>query len=304
MTATLSVITYGEKEEVCAEFYTQAEWTEIESKAAFEGETPDIKAAKELVEKSKGLGSTIGNLLGKTQTAAFKDLLDFVGADGKFVAITKSVTIKYPNDKLKGVQIVDTPGLNDPVSSREERTKEFLAKADVVILLLYAGRAFDETDKDILFEKVKNVGVGKILIGVNKYDLQIANGENEDEITNYVGAAIAKAVREKNDIVLNHLLNNANPLLLSANFALLSKMPLPKILSDEDLKWHYNKTINDFGFSAQEEIFKISKLAEFEAEIDKVLEKDKIEILVRKPINEIQARIDAKKTDFEQKMLS
>ena len=65
------------------------------------------------------------------------------------------MTIYYPKEYLKGVNIVDTPGFNDPIVSREERTKSFLKKADVVLLMLYAGRPFDATDKGILF---KNVG--------------------------------------------------------------------------------------------------------------------------------------------------
>ena len=60
------------------------------------------------------------------------------------------------------------------------------------MLLLYAGRAFDATDRDIVFEKVRSVGVGKILIGVNKYDLCYEKGETEDEIVGNVSAEIKK----------------------------------------------------------------------------------------------------------------
>jgi hypothetical protein len=301
MTAALSVITYGEKEEVLAEFYAHDEWEEIKAKALMEGDTADIKAAQELTAKAQGLGNLLDDLLGKTQSASMEDMIDFVGADGKYVSITKSVTIKCPNEKLKGVEIVDTPGFNDPVVSREERTREFLAKADMVILLLYAERAFDETDKIILLEKVKNVGVGKIIIGVNKYDLQLENGKFEDEIRQYVCNAITKAVREKNDTVLNQLLGQPDPVLFSAQFALLGSMPLSKISADADLKWHYDDTVKKFGLSSQPDIFKMSKITDLEARINILLEKEKLEILVRKPINEIQARIDAKKTDFELK---
>ncbi|GHV66111.1 hypothetical protein FACS1894199_08840 [Bacteroidia bacterium] len=303
MTAALSVITYGEKEEVVAEFYTPEEWKEIAILANSSADEPKIKAAKELVERSRVLGSRLTDLLGTTQSASFGDLLEYVGADGKYVAITKSVTIKYPEERLKGVQIVDTPGFNDPVVSREERTTEFLAKADVVILLLYAGRAFDETDKDILFEKVKNVGVGKIIIGVNKYDLAVANGELEETIREHVISAITKAVREKNDIVLNGLLGQPNPILLSANMALLGLMPIDKIMSDEDLKWHYNETCNNFEISTQKEIFAKSKLTDLENEINALLANGKIDALFRKPINEIQGRVNAKKGEYETQLL-
>ncbi|MGP1561897.1 MAG: hypothetical protein ACTTIC_07420 [Helicobacteraceae bacterium] len=48
-----------------------------------------------------------------------KKLADFVGADGKYMPFTKSVTLKIDNEKLKDIAIIDTLGINDPVVSRE-----------------------------------------------------------------------------------------------------------------------------------------------------------------------------------------
>ena len=139
MTAALSVITYGEKQKIVAEFYNQDEWAEQKLQASrsleeVEGNTmaeSKIKAAKELVEKASKLGEKLESYLGKTQEDNFENLEEYVGADGKYVSITKSVTIYYPKEYLKGVEVVDTPGFNDPIVSREERTKAFLKKADV-----------------------------------------------------------------------------------------------------------------------------------------------------------------------------
>ena len=193
MTAALSVITYGEEKKLKAEFYSPDEWTEqkMQAERSFsevEGNTLEeskVKAAKELVEKSAKLGSSINSFLGKTKEDTLDNLVQYVGADGKYVSITKSVTIYYPKDYLKGVEIVDTPGFNDPIVSREERTKAFLKKADVVLLMLYAGRPFDATDRDILFKNVRQCGIGKVLVGINKYDIPYHNGESEDEIKDY-----------------------------------------------------------------------------------------------------------------------
>ena len=73
MTAALSVITYGEKKHIVAEFYTKDEWEEQKIQASrslsdVEGNTLEesrIKAAKELVEKSSKLGSSINDYFGK-----------------------------------------------------------------------------------------------------------------------------------------------------------------------------------------------------------------------------------------------
>ena len=146
MTAALSVITYGEQKKIVAEFYTPDEWEEqkIQAKRSLDEvkgnslEESKVKAAKELVEKSIKLGGNISSYLGKTQEDTFENLIEYVGADGKYVSITKSVKIYYPKGYLKGVEVVDTPGFNDPIVSREERTKKFLNKADVVLLMLFA----------------------------------------------------------------------------------------------------------------------------------------------------------------------
>ena len=137
MTASLSYITYGAEKKLVAEFYTPDEWAELRSTAQLplsEGDESTaqgakIKAAKELVSKS-GKISQINSLLGKTKEDSFSNLIDYVGADGKYIAITKAVTLYYPLEYLKGVEIVDTPGFNDPIVSREERTRQFLKQAD------------------------------------------------------------------------------------------------------------------------------------------------------------------------------
>ena len=95
MTAALSVITYGEKEEVTAEFYTPDEWAELQmqSERNLEEvendpiESSKIKAARELVSKSQSIGN-IRSLLGKTRSDNIKNLVEYVGADGKTVANT------------------------------------------------------------------------------------------------------------------------------------------------------------------------------------------------------------------------
>ncbi|GHU61778.1 hypothetical protein FACS189445_4120 [Spirochaetia bacterium] len=300
MTAALSFITYGEKKEIKIEFHSSDEWKEIRNLATIEDEGSKFEAARELVKKAERnkLQSEINSLLGSEKTDSFENLETYVGADGKYTPITKAVTIFYPDERLKGVHVVDTPGFNDPVKSREDRTEEFLSRADVVILLLYAGRSFDKTDHEILFDKVKNVGPGKILIGVNKFDVEVKEGKADESIRNYAIEEIKKDVRAKNDPVLNQLLNDPNPILLSANMALLGLMPLGMVLSDETLSYDYKRLLKIFEITQQSDLVKKSRIGELEREIDIILTKTKVEILVRKPVHTIQAKIDAKKTGY------
>ena len=307
MTAALSVITYGEKEHIVAEFYTADEWAEQkiqalreESKATDTLDASKIKAAKELVSKANKLGTSLDSYLGKTKEDSFDQLIEYVGAEGKYVSITKSVTIYYPNECLKGVEVVDTPGFNDPIVSREERTKAFLAKADVVIMMLYAGRPFDATDRDIIFKNVRQCGIGKVLVGINKYDIPYCsetNPEDENQIKDYVKQEIKKACRECNDNTLVEILNDIEPITLSAEMALLSELPMSKITSSDSFEFAWKRHCSNFGISTQTEMYKWSHINEFTKAVQNMIDTEKGKILFKKPINAILAAGEKLKTD-------
>lgn len=305
MTAALSVITYGETKRIVAEFYTKDEWEEqkILAQRDMSGLSPleesKIKAAKDLVAVSVKLGSSLENYLGKTQEDTFENLIDYVGADGKYVAITKSVKIYYPKEYLKGVEIVDTPGFNDPIQSREERTKEFLKRADVVLMMLYAGRPFDATDRDIIFNNVKKCGIGKVLVAINKYDIPYGNGETEDQIKEYVKNELRKACQECNDNTLVEILRETEPITLSAEMALLSKLPMSKINSSEILLHAWKRHCETLGISSQQEMKGWSRLDNLVAAIKNVIEKEKGKILFAKPLNAVIAAGRALKLEKE-----
>ncbi len=312
MTAALSVITYGEKERIIAEFYSKDEWEEQkmqasrnEDDAANTLDQSKIKAAKELVSKASRLGSSISEYLGKTKEDSFTNLVEYVGAEGKFVSITKSVTIYYPHDYLKGVEIVDTPGFNDPIVSREERTKEFLKKADVVIMMLYAGRPFDATDRDIIFKNVRQCGIGKVLIGINKYDIPYCdekNPEDENQIKDYVKSEIRKACRDCKDDSLVEILNDVEPIPLSAEMALLSELPMRKITSVKAFDFAYKRHCSNFGISTQKELYQWSRIDDLVSAVRKMIENEKSKILFAKPLNAIMAAGDRLKSDNENEL--
>lgn len=295
MTASLSYITYGSEKKLVAEFYTPDEWAELRNTAQLpieEGQESTaqgskIKAAQELVAKA-GKISQLDSLLGKTKEDSFSNLIDYVGADGKYIAITKAVTLYYPLEYLKGVEIVDTPGFNDPIVSREERTRQFLKQADVSLLLLYAGRAFDASDRDILFKDVRNCGIGKILVGINKYDINVAQGETPKEISTATEQALRQAAYELQDDSIIELVQETHPIPFSAEMALLSKLPMSRIQADEVLLHHYKRCCETFEISSQSELYERSLVESLNEAVRDVIERDKVEILLRKPVNMIQ----------------
>ncbi|GAA9436722.1 hypothetical protein BTM431_12670 [Helicobacter pylori] len=82
-------------------------------------------------------------------------LHQFVGKEGKFMPYTKAVQISLNNPNLKDLEIIDTPGVNDPIISREERTKALLKDCDVVFIISPSSQFLTDNDMD-LFDRVSN----------------------------------------------------------------------------------------------------------------------------------------------------
>ncbi|WP_459106049.1 dynamin family protein [Helicobacter pylori] len=82
-------------------------------------------------------------------------LYQFVGKEGKFMPYTKAVQISLNNPNLKDLEIIDTPGVNDPVVSREACTKALLKECDVVFVIIPSGHFLTDSDMD-LFDRVSN----------------------------------------------------------------------------------------------------------------------------------------------------
>ncbi|GAA7396576.1 dynamin family protein [Helicobacter pylori] len=82
-------------------------------------------------------------------------LLQFVGANGRYMPSTKAVEISLNNPNLKDLEVIDTPGVNDPIVSREERTKALLKDCHVVFIVSPSGQFLTDSDMG-LFDRVSN----------------------------------------------------------------------------------------------------------------------------------------------------
>ncbi len=82
-------------------------------------------------------------------------LLQFVDADGKYMPCTKAVQISLNNPNLKDLEVIDTPGVNDPIVSREERTKALLKDCHVVFIISPSNQFLTDSDMS-LFDRVSN----------------------------------------------------------------------------------------------------------------------------------------------------
>ena len=104
-------------------------------------------------------------------------LKNYVGSSGEYTPFTKSITLKLNEEMLKDVKIIDTPGVNDPIVSREERTKALIAKCDVVFLVSPAGQFLNDVDLELLSNVNEKNGIKEFHIVASQFDLQLSAPE-------------------------------------------------------------------------------------------------------------------------------
>ncbi len=120
-------------------------------------------------------------------------LLQFVGANGKFMPYTKAVEISLNNPNLKDLEIIDTPGVNDPIVSREERTKALLKDCDVVFIVSPSGQFLTDSDMD-LFDRVSNKeGLQEIYFVASQADSAVLSMSEVEKSNQHLPTAFENA---------------------------------------------------------------------------------------------------------------
>lgn len=116
---------------------------------------------------------SLGRLQATDAQSLADKLLDYVGVGGNYMPLTKSVDIFLPLDSLRNVRIIDTPGLNDPVQSREERTTALLKNCDVVFIVSPAGQFLSEQDIEMMSRITQKEGVQELVLIASQVDNQL-----------------------------------------------------------------------------------------------------------------------------------
>ncbi|GAA7317788.1 dynamin family protein [Helicobacter pylori] len=130
-------------------------------------------------------------------------LLQFVGANGKYMPYTKAVQISLNNPNLKDLEVIDTPGVNDPIVSREERTKALLKDCDVVFIVSPSGQFLTDSDMD-LFDRVSNKeGLQEIYFVASQADSAVCGPSEVENSRQHLPTALENAQK-----ALSSQLNN------------------------------------------------------------------------------------------------
>ncbi|WQX24428.1 dynamin-like GTPase family protein [Helicobacter pylori] len=120
-------------------------------------------------------------------------LLQFVGANGKYMPYTKAVQISLNNPNLKDLEVIDTPGVNDPIASREERTKALLKDCDVVFIVSPSNQFLTDSDMD-LFDRVSNKeGLQEIYFVASQADSAVLSMSEVEKSGQHLPTALENA---------------------------------------------------------------------------------------------------------------
>ncbi|GAA9378138.1 dynamin family protein [Helicobacter pylori] len=138
-------------------------------------------------------------------------LLQFVGADGKYMPYTKAVRISLNNPNLKDLEVIDTPGVNDPIASREERTKALLKDCDVVFIVSPSGQFLTDSDMD-LFDRVSNKeGLQEIYFVASQADSAVGSMSEVEKSNQHLPTAFEnaqKALSSQLNSIMGELIQN------------------------------------------------------------------------------------------------
>ena len=211
-------------------------------------------------------------------------LNDYVGANGRFTPIVSYVELQVDNPDVKDFEIVDTPGLNDPIVSRGVITKQFLRTCDVVLLLSPCSQFMDASTVNLMANSLPYAGVREILIVGSKFDSGILN--ESDEI---FGVAYKKSLESyKNQFLKN--LESAKK--TGTHLDVLDKMSIDKVLfvsstcfviekklkNGDQLNENEQKTydnLHQFGDFKDEYLSSLGGIKSVQMELNKVLERKK-----------------------------
>ena len=129
-----------------------------------------------------------------------RDLKNYVGAEGKYTPIVKWIELGINSPLVENIEIVDTPGLGDPILSRGQKTKEFLMQCDLVFMLSTTPQFMNQQDIELMIHTLPGESVGHALLVGSKFDSVLCDYPSRKKIP-FNTAAKNTAIKLNNQAV-------------------------------------------------------------------------------------------------------
>lgn len=296
----------------------------------------EFRACKELAEMADTRGVVVNTLLGSDQEIPLSDnleadLKEYVGAEGKYTPFVKYIELGMNEPVLKDLEIIDTPGLNDPIVSRSIVTKRFLKNCDAAFLMSFCGQFMSAQDVTFLLKALPQEGIGHVVLIGSKFDsvLQEKSYANlplqraAAQLVAKLSAAAKDTIQRNSSSSQGKRFTDALPpvfissLLYTAAQKMKNHQPLSEELSEEEKKSMDNlsKSYKDFekdnpdfllGMSNIDEGIRKKKLTIYKQERNRILQEKSEGYIKQKELgfldklNEIQKVAQQNLSDLEE----
>ena len=294
----------------------------------------EFRACKELTEMANKRGVAVNTLLGSDKEIPLSDnleadLKEYVGAEGKYTPFVKYIELGMNEPMLKDLEIIDTPGLNDPIVSRSIVTKRFLKNCDAAFLMSFCGQFMSAQDVTFLLKALPQEGIRHVVLIGSKFDsvLQEKSYANMP-LLQAMGQLIDKLSAAASDTIQRNSSSTSSqgkrftkalpPVFISSLlYTAAQKMKNHELLSEEEKKSMDNlaKSYKDFEKGNADFLIDISnidegirkeKLTIYKQERNRILQEKSEEYIKQKELgflnqlNEIQKVAQQNLSDLEE----
>ncbi|MEN8717501.1 MAG: dynamin family protein [Sulfurovum sp.] len=222
-TANLTIVKHNVSENAKVFYWNKKEWERIENSAK------ELDSMRDYVNETHRIfGDELKSYIkdeSRFDEVDINDLSSYTSAEasGKKCNLVKYVelgsNLKFLSD---GIEIVDTPGLDDPVIQREEITKEYISACDMMLHLMNVSQSATLKDVEFIIDAVLYQNISKLLLVITRADT--VSKEQLDEVIEYTKSSIKKQLKSQNkDSQLDYILNTIKFIPISGKMALLHR---------------------------------------------------------------------------------
>ncbi|MAC82863.1 MAG: ATP-binding protein [Arcobacter sp.] len=222
-TANLTVVKHNTREKAKVFYWNTQEWGKIETAAL------ELESMREYVNETiETFGDELSTYIKKESRydeVEINDLSLYTSAEAsnKKCNLVKYVELGSNLDFLSdGIEIVDTPGLDDPVIQREEITKEYISQCDMMLHLMNVSQSATLKDVEFIIDALLYQNISKLLVVITRADT-VSKGQL-DEVISYTKSSIEKQLKAQNkDSQLDYILKTIKFIPISGKMALLHR---------------------------------------------------------------------------------
>jgi len=246
-TANLTIVKHSEKENAKVFYWNELEWSKIVKSSE------QLDSMKDFVNETNTIfGDSLKSYIkpqSRYDEIEIEELSSYTSAEAseKKCNLVKYVELGSNLDFLRdGIEIVDTPGLDDPVIQREEITKEYIGACDMMLHLMNVSQSATLKDVEFIIDALLYQNISKILIVITRADT--VSKEQLEEVINYTKKSIKQQLESQNkDSKLDYILDTIKFIPISGKMALLHRTGREKEALDAGF------TIEDTGILEIEE---------------------------------------------------